>query len=168
MWLGGAELVVMLVAAAVVPGWSTARINRHVCQTNLHGIAWALSRYSREHGGMYPPSFDELLLTRLQYPQSFVCPGSGDRPVNGGTDAMIHEFRQPGACSYVYALGSMPASSVTPEHVVAYEGLSNHKRLGSGMHVVYGNNTVAWLDVAQAGHVISELQAGHNPPRPPR
>ena len=70
-------------------------------------------------------------------------------------------------CSYIYAAPTMRFSrfdsSPRAEGIVAYESLINH---GDGINVLFGDGHVEWLNLNEAKHLVAELQAGRNPPRP--
>ena len=171
VFLGGGQLVLVGLVALLLPSMGRARepANRIKCASNLRQVGQALQIYANDYGGMYPPSFDELLVYGDLFPEAFVCPSSDDVTATGATTrAMLANLHRPGFCSYVYAFDgqTLAATTLTPKHVLAYEDLTNHDR--RGMNVLYGDGSVQWLDVPAAEHVIAELQAGHNPPRPPK
>lgn len=176
--LGGAELALMLAAAGVYLGLSRQAL-MIACSANLRSIGASLNAYAQANGGVYPPSFDELLTVpknwspgvRAADPREFICPATNDRAASGSNPAtLVQRFRQPGCCSYVYALGGVPVSTVTPRHILAYEVIVNHKdhngRSTGGMNVVYADGHVEWKEKDYAPYLAAELQAGHNPPRP--
>ena len=178
IFLGGGELALMFAAAGLVRGPSR-QAERIGCATNLRSIGQSLNAYAQANSGVYPPSFEELLTVpgnsgpglQPMDPRQFICPATEDRPASGSTAiALIGEFRRPGCCSYVYALGGIPLSSVTPKHILAYEAIGNHKdyagRAIDGMNVVYADGHVEWVDRHYAPYLAAELQSGHNPPRP--
>ena len=167
---GLGQLLVVLALSVFLPSTGRPRepAQRVKCASNLRQIGQALQIYSTEYGGMYPPSFDELLTTQDILFETFVCPSSSDERADwqgGTTQQSLRTFRVPGGCSYVYALDGqhVTAASLTAKHVLAYENLSNHGH--KGMNVLYGDGTVTWVDTRAAEHVVAELQAGHNPPR---
>jgi hypothetical protein len=168
---GLGQLLVVLALSVFLPSTGRPRepAQRIKCASNLRQIGQALQIYSAEYGGMYPPSFDELLTTQDILPEAFVCPSSDDERAQGATTrAMLQDFHAPGRCSYVYAFDgqTIPAPTVTAQHVLVFEDLVNHNH--KGMNVLYGDGTVTWLNQDAAAHVTAELQAGHNPPRPAR
>jgi prepilin-type processing-associated H-X9-DG protein len=111
---------------------------------------------------MLPPSFDELLLEDLTS-DVFVCLTSPDARAEGPTTrAVLQEFHTPRHNSYLYVVGSVPMQTMTRQHVLAYE-TSMHPE---GVNVLFGDGHVECLLKRQAEHLIAELQAGHNPPRP--
>ena len=167
MW-GGGQLLLIGLAVWLVSGTGRARepANRIKCASNLRQIGQALQLYSTECGGAYPPSFDEILLTGDIVPEAFVCPSSTGERAEGAThQELLQNFHRAGACSFVYALEGqdVPASSVTPKHVLAYEDMANHNR--QGMNVLYGDGSTEWLGPREAARVLAELQGGYNPPR---
>ena len=167
-WAAGQGLVLALVAL-LVPGGSPPReqANRIKCASNLRQIGQALQNYSHEHRGMYPPSFDELLLTGDLVPACFICPSSNHTQAATGatTRATVSNFQQPGCCSYVYAAGGADARTLTARHVVAYEDPQNHG--GSGANFLYGDGYVEWRQRDDAAATIAKLNAGLNPPWQP-
>jgi prepilin-type processing-associated H-X9-DG protein len=169
IWFGAAELGLMLVAAAVMPNGPSEQACRLACSANLRQLGQALQTYSIENAGVYPASFEALLHSADVAPRMFVCPSTDDVPADGASaPARMRGFQQAGHCSFVYVFdgSGADAGSVTARHVLVYERLSNHR--GGGMNVLYGDGTVTWLDKWSAEHLVAELQAGHNPPRPAR
>jgi hypothetical protein len=167
----GVGLLVLI--SVLLPSMGRARepANRIKCASNLRQISQAILIYAQANGDMPPPSFDLALETVNISPEVFVCPSSTDERATGPTTrALIQNFHQPGSCSYIYALpGNLSMSLIGPQHVVAYEPIHNHQKVDGvdpGINVLYGDGTVTWLNEAKGKHVIAELQAGHNPPRP--
>ena len=135
------------------------------CASRLKQIGLALQMYSNDHGNILPPSFDEIILHSDVEPEVFNCPHTNDTPAAGSTPAeRVRDFKNPGHCSYFYATGSVPMASMTPAHVLAYEPLANND--GDGINALMGDGHTEWISKHQATHVIAELQAGFNPPRP--
>jgi hypothetical protein len=127
-------------------------------------IGLALQIYSNEHGGRYPPSFDELLTDGSITSEVFICFKTSDQRAAGlTTQALLQDFRTPGRNSYVYAASGAADQSNSSAFVLAYEPLNHH----GFMHVVYGDSQVGRLREPEASRVIAELNAGFNPPRPP-
>jgi prepilin-type processing-associated H-X9-DG protein len=136
------------------------------CASNLRQIGQSLQIYSIEHGGVYPPSFDELVVAGDITSEVFVCPYSSDARAEGPTtQALLQDFRTPGHNSYVYVIGSVPERTLSPTHVVAYDAPNNHGA-ADGMNVLYGDGHVDWVPKRDAVYLLSELQARFNPPRP--
>jgi prepilin-type processing-associated H-X9-DG protein len=140
--------------------------DRIKCASNLRQIGMALMIYSNEHGGMYPPTLDEVLIEGDITSEVFICPKTAhERATGPTTQAVLQDFHKPGHNSYLYVIGSVPEKSLTSSHVVAYEPPTNHA--GDGMNVLFGDGQVDWLSAREAARVIAELQAGFNPPRSP-
>ena len=164
-----------LIAAAVVVASTYAIVRPNIiictepatrirCASRLRQIGQALAIYCRDQGGAFPPTFDEVLLNGDIQPDVFICPATGDEPAEGGNPhERLRDFRKPGHNSYVYVIGSLPEKSVTPAHVLAHEPLRNHT---DGMNVLYGDGHVDWIPNRDAIHLLAELRAGFNPPRP--
>jgi prepilin-type processing-associated H-X9-DG protein len=163
-----AAAICALLVAILVPSLGRQRgpANRIRCASNLRQIGLALMIYSNAHGGVYPPTLDEVLADGEITGEVFVCPHTAHQPATGPTtQAVVQDFRKPGHNSYVYVAGGVPEKSLTGRHVVAHDLPLNHP--GLGMNALFGDGHVEWLPQAQAARVIAELQAGFNPPRPP-
>jgi prepilin-type processing-associated H-X9-DG protein len=135
------------------------------CASNLRQIGQGIQMYANENRGAFPPSFDAVLSTQDLTPEVFVCPSSDhERATGPTTQAVVASFlSNPNLhCSYVYTGAGLTSATATPKHVLAYEHATNHK---DGMNVLYGDGTVQWVDAKQSAHLLSELTAGHNPPR---
>jgi hypothetical protein len=117
--------------------------NRLACASHLRRIGQSLTFYAVKYDSNYPPALDLLILHADTPAEVFACESAG------GT--------------YAYAGAGLSAESVTRDHVLAYDRPDNHA--GSGINVLYGDGDVRWLERAQAEHLLSELTAGHNPPR---
>ena len=123
-----------------------------------------LDGYAKSHGGAYPPGLAHLALTGDLDAFQFVCPSSQDEQATGATpDELVENLSEPGHLSYVYTAGGL--KSPAPDRaVLAHEHLENHT--GDGINVLYGDGRVEFVGKAEAEHVMAELAAGHNPPRP--
>jgi hypothetical protein len=148
------------------------RPNRVKCASNLKQIGTSIMLYLNDYPGPLPPDFGPLITETDMMSRMFVCPSSSDVPAKGenppeGTDpkAIVQTMlKETGHLSYIYVGAGLTDRQLTPQIVLAYEPLSNHA--GEGINVLYGDGSAQWLDKKQATHVIAELQAGHNPPRP--
>ena len=167
LWLGVAQLCLVGAVLVLLPTRGPREPAMRVkCVSNIRQIGQGLQMYANEHGGVFPPSLDFVLSPQYLESDVFVCPSSNHEPAAGPTtQAVVANFRAAAHlhCSYVYAGASLTNATATPKHVLAYEHATNHNR--DGMNVLYGDGTVGWLDAKQAGHVLSELIDGHNPPR---
>lgn len=144
--------------------WTSPPLGRSPCASNLRQIGQAAQLYANEHDGRFPDDI-EGLLTQDIIPSVFVCPDSGDTAAAQGptTQATAANVNAPGHCSYVYVGKGWRVKDATADVVMAYEPLKNHE--GRGMNVVYGDGHVDWVAAAEARAMLSELAAGHNPPR---
>jgi predicted Zn finger-like uncharacterized protein/prepilin-type processing-associated H-X9-DG protein len=168
--VGGAGLVVsMCTISILLPSLNRARetANRVKCASNLRQIAQAMLLYANDNRGAYPPTPDLLLLTQDITPREFVCPSSDETPAsqadvdaakaNSGKTILTQ-----GHDSYVY-LGNGFNTNCAVEVILLYEPLSNHNN--DGGNFMYGDGHVEFQGQAAAQALISELNAGHNPPR---
>ena len=122
--------------------------------------------YANDHQGHYPDTIGELV--EEDFPTSiFICPSSNDVPALAGatpraTAANIHAGRH---LSYIYVAKGM-TDKVAANIVLVYEPLTNHQN--KGLNVLFGDLHVDFYSVKEATWMLSELKAGHNPPRDPR
>ena len=169
LWMGGVQLCLFLGALVLLPSLGRARepAQRVKCASNLRQIGQGIQIYANEHRGALPPSLDVLLTSVDLTSEVFVCPSSDHERAAGTTtrDVVSNFLANPQHCSYVYVAGGLTGAALTPAHVLAYEHATNHKR--QGMNVLYGDGAVQWLGPKEAERLLSELTAGHNPPRPP-
>ena len=167
LWLGVAQLALAVAAPLLLPRRHTSEPALRVkCASNLRQIGQAIQMYANENGGTFPPSLDVVLSTQDLTSAVFTCPASNHVPAAGPTTpAVVANFRAAANlhCSYVYIGAGLTNGAATPKHVLAYEHATNHNR--DGMHVLYGDGMVRWLDAKHSAHLMSELPAGHNPPR---
>jgi len=135
------------------------------CASNLRQIGQALQMYANDYLGPLPPSFDYLIRLEDIPADAFVCPTSVDEVATGPTSQAVAAtvVGSPGHCSYVYAGAGLSGKSLTPKHILAYEPMKNHSN--GGMNVLFGDGRVEFVTKPQADHLLSELAAGHNPPR---
>jgi prepilin-type processing-associated H-X9-DG protein len=134
------------------------------CASQLRQIGIALQIYSNNNGKHYPPSFDALLDDGLST-EMFVCSKTLDeRAIGPTTQAVIRDFQKPGHNSYVYVAAGASDQSNSSTFVLAYEPIGHH---GPGTNILYGDGHVAYVTRPEAARVLSELQSGFNPPRPP-
>jgi hypothetical protein len=138
--------------------------NRVRCHKQLQTIGQAMLLYANEHNGAYPATVDDLIITQDITPSIFVCPASDDVPAFDGATlaATAANVAVPGQLSYVI-LSKGFTDRATPDIVLAYEPLTNHQNIG--MHVLFGDSHVEWLDEPRTQKLLAELSAGHNPPR---
>jgi len=166
--IAGGACALLLGFWLLVPSMGKPRekANQVKCGSNLRQIGQAIMMYANDHRGQYPDSFAELISDQDLSTEVFICPTTNDEkaPVGATTQQTLANFAKPGHCSYIY-LGKGMTSAVSPRHVVAYETLANHNHLG--INVMFGDGHVDWLNVSEAKYQIAEIQAGHNPPRPP-
>jgi hypothetical protein len=167
MVMAGAEIALLLTLAFI--SWQSPapreNFNRHNCASNLRQIGQAMLLYSLDNGGAYPPTPDLLLLTQDMSSEVMVCPSTNDAKAPGTTAQQITQNFQadPKHSSYVYTAASLRRGFGPPKQIMAYDkSLNAH----DGMNVLYEDGSVEFLDKKLAKHVLAELAAGHNPPRP--
>lgn len=166
--VGVIDAMLLLLVALILPTTGRPRegANRIRCASNLKQIGLCLQTYSQANGNRYPPTLDEVLVECDITSEVFCCPsGNADRAIRPTTQALLQDFHKPGHNSYVYVAGNQPDRTSTDTYVLAYEQPANHAN--KGMNILYGDGHVDWVAQAEAARVISELQAGFNPPRPP-
>ena len=152
-----AGLAVLAVQAVKI---TTVRINS---ASNLRLIGQALKLYA-DKWGVYPPSFDELLMTQDITSASFINPGGINTRARGPTTRhVIADLHAGGHLSYVYC-----AAPLTPGGpagtVLAFEATSELH--DGGRNFLHADGHVEYLNATAATHAMNELASGHNPPRP--
>jgi prepilin-type processing-associated H-X9-DG protein len=163
--LSGMSLLVMpCMISILLPSLNRARetANRVKCASNLRQIGQAMLLYANENGGAYPPRPEDLLLTQEITSSIFVCPSSNDTPAPGtSANQWASGLSTGGHDSYVYCGKGLTYSG--PANVVlVYEPPSNHS--GDGCNVLFGDGHVEFITRGTAQTMISQLQAGQNPP----
>jgi prepilin-type processing-associated H-X9-DG protein len=145
-------------------GAARPRANQIKCASNLRQIGQGIMLYASDYG-QYPDTLERLLENDLDA-AVMICPSSEHTRAQGDDlPSLLADFRKPGRCSYVYVAGlssNSPASAI-----LAYELSDNHKWERAGMNVLFNDGHVEWVDGQTAAWFLSELTAGHNPPRDP-
>jgi prepilin-type processing-associated H-X9-DG protein len=166
--VGAMEIALVLFVAFTLPtqGRSRPLANRVKCMSNLRMIGQGISLYAMDNKGRFPPDLDALMFTQDLTFEVLVCPSTNDTKAVGPTTqaALQAMHAEPGHCSYIYVGGSLTSQTATPQHVMAYEPMSNNR--GAGMNVLFGDGSVQFLNQRESTYVLAELKAGHNPPRP--
>jgi prepilin-type processing-associated H-X9-DG protein len=159
---------IFLLVSLLSPGGGHPRErgNRVKCASNLKQIGTSIFLYLNDHPGPLPPDLGSLIIATDMTSQMYVCPSTDDVPAGGADPQAVVQtlLSEKDHMSYVYLGAGMTADKLTFDQILAYEPLSNHA--GEGINVLYGDGHAQWFDKKQAAHVIAELQAGHNPPRP--
>ncbi len=176
MLAGCVALALAASIAALLPQTGRAResANRVKCRSNLKQIGLALLLYADDHGGDYPPSLDVLLLHIDITAEVFTCASSSEEKATGATTQQVAQnlVANPAKhCSYVYLPSPSKLGAGPPDRIIAYEPLTNHRDVDhsvsdDGMNVLRENGIAEFLERAAAEHVLAELKAGQNPPRP--
>lgn len=137
--------------------------NRVKCSANMKTIGLAILQYAADNRGAFPARLEDLLLTQDITSESFVCPSSNDKPAPGATGKeQAQKLTAAGFCSYIY-VGRNLRTNASPDTVVLYEPLNDHKNEGCNM--LFADGHVDWVDEKNAQQVIAQLKAGQNPPR---
>ena len=161
MVVGGFLLLAGLVAAILIPMLARAEEQSHrlQCASNMKQIGAALAVYAAGNGGQYPPTLETLLLGQLVAPSGLVCPSSSDTPAIGATpEAWVLDVQGGGHLSYLYASpGTAAVVAQNPNQIILHEPLTNHD--GDGIHVMYANGTVAYLNAAVAKQAIAGMKS---------
>jgi prepilin-type processing-associated H-X9-DG protein len=135
------------------------------CASNLKQIGLAMMLYANENEGFYPDTIDKLVYRDDLSSEIFCCPQASDTPAAGPTTrSLAANLMAGGHLSYVY-LGNGFRDGASVDAVLAHEILGHHR--GGGINVLFGDLHVEFISEPQAKALIAELQAGHNPPRPP-
>lgn len=163
LFVHGIHLAFLVLSLA----WSgvTEPGNRLACAGRLRQIGQSLTFYAVKYDSKYPPTLDLLILHADTPAALFVCDATGDERATGETldDVMKSFHADPRHNSYVYAAGELSADAVTRNHVLVYEHVPNHA--GKGMNVLFGDGNVRWVESGEANRLVSDLAAGHHPPR---
>jgi hypothetical protein len=133
--------------------------------SNLHQIGGAILLYANDHQGAYPPDFQTLLLDGNLTPDVFISPSSKDTPSPGATLAQqaANLTSVPGHCSYTCRIPPGATQSIASDMILANENLIPGVRR---YNFLYADGGVNAIDPPQAKWVVSQLDAGHNPPGP--
>ncbi len=165
--LGGVATLVMLasygrIIQRLARSGSTDPPARLTCQSHLRVIGLAMELYGNENHGLYPPRFEDLLLTQEITSEVFICPATTDTKAPGQTpEAQAANLSNPGHCSYIY-LGAGKKINEPPNIILAFEPPTNHQQ--AGMNVLYNDGHVDFISQPLAQKVAAELTAGQNPP----
>ena len=169
-WIGCISFLSITTIAVLMPnhGYPKGRAMRIKCACNLRDIGRALELYTNDNSGLLPPDLGVLIATVDLQAATLVCPASGDNPATGPTTRAIarNAIALKGHCSYVYLGAGLNQKALTGNHVIAYENTVKHHE-NDGMNVLYGGGHTEWLQTKDVAYLLSELKAGHNPPRPP-
>lgn len=158
-----------LLASMLTPnlGKATERGNRAKCKSNLQQLGQAIAAYGKANQGQLPADWAALLFNQELPAELLVCPSSNDERAQAfGELELRAELAKPNRCSYIYLGGGRTTAGTTPAHVIAYEPLGSHSGRVTGIHVLYGDGRVNLVDATRAARLVSDLQAGINPPRP--
>jgi prepilin-type processing-associated H-X9-DG protein len=148
----------------LLPSLNRARetANRIKCASNMRQIGQALLQYSDTNHGQYPHRLEDLFLAESMTPNIFICPSSNDTAATGATpQAQAAALAAGGHESYIYVPDL--SSTASGQAVVLYEPLENHSR--DGINVLFLDGRVQFLTRPLAIRMMSELQAGRNPPQ---
>ncbi len=130
-----------------------------VCASHLRQIGQAVAAYAAaDPGGQFPPDLATLALAQGVPPGALLCPSGDDTPAAAaaGVTAPAHH-------SYVYC-GAGLTTGAPGSAVVAFDDARVHD--ADGRNVLFADGHVTFLTGPAADHVLNELAAGHNPPRP--
>jgi prepilin-type processing-associated H-X9-DG protein len=158
--IGVGVVVCGCMASILLPSLNRARemANRVKCASNLRMIGQAIQMYANENGGMFPDSFERVLLTQDLTSGEFVCPSSSDTPSPGATNvSQAPALSKGGHLSYVYVGKGMTSRILTSPNagrtVLAYEPMTNHRN--DGCNVLFADGHVEFVPAAQAQALIS-------------
>jgi predicted Zn finger-like uncharacterized protein len=150
--------------AILLPSLNRARetANRVKCASNMRTIGQALLLYSNDNRGAFPPRLEDLIISGHVDSSVFVCPSCMDSAAPGATpQAQAQNLSAGGHLSYVY-IGQRMNSSAPADAVVLYENVTNHD--GDGCNMLHGDGHIDFISKPQMQQIITQLQAGKNPP----
>jgi prepilin-type processing-associated H-X9-DG protein len=159
-----ATMFIALQISILLPALNRAREagNRVKCASNLRQIALAAQMYANENQGNLPPDLPTLFKGGNLQPDVLICPATNHVAASG-----TPSFQLGKDLSYVYVGKGMRSDSPI-DAVVAYEPPSDHTPgqtgVRSGGNVLFADGHVEF--VTDLTSLISELNKGHNPPRP--
>lgn len=169
--ISGAVFVILLLLfmlfemATGLDGHSRETRNRMRCANNLRKIGLEAVRYCDDNQQQYPSKLGMLITAHQRLSglgaDGFVCPSSSDTELQVPPAQQADTLLSGGHCSYVY-VGAGMTSSAGANDVVAFELPDNHGREGG--NVVYGDAHVSWERFDGLVQLVSDLEAGRNPP----
>ena len=165
--LGLVPLALFLAIILVLPmlGSPKERAQRIKCASTLRQIGQDIALYQNDHG-VWPQSLAQIMMGGDLSAELFVCPSSGATPAGGATvQEAAKALANPKHCSFVYFPPLPGAGDLSPDAILVVERMVNHE--GEGMNVLFADGHVEWCWRPEAQRILSELQAGHNPPREP-
>jgi prepilin-type processing-associated H-X9-DG protein len=149
-----------IVIAAVSKSREQAR--RTQCASHLKNLGGSLLAYAKAHDESFPAKLEDL--ARSSTPPvaaDFVCPDDDKTPpVETPLSAMAGDIASGKHCSYVYVGDGVKATD-DRETVLMYEPLGNHNR--EGMHVLFADGHVRWLDADDAQLILDQQSQGSRP-----
>src|SRR4051812_46947094 len=156
--------IIALLISILLPSLNRAREqgNRVKCASNLRQIGLAVQMYANDNKGAFPPDLATLNKDGDLDGSVFVCPSTNHSAASGKPSYQLGKD-----LSDVYVGGGMTTPAPT-NAIVAYEPPTDHtgSQTGprSGGNVLFADGHVEF--VTDLTSVISELNKGHNPPRP--
>ena len=168
VWILGIGAGIVLLCCTVLllqMSKGVERSSRIKCGAHLRIIEQGISLYRHDHG-VWPQTLAEILIAGDLNPEVFTCQSSGANkaPVQTLEEA-ARSLTNPKHCSYLYFPPPADAGDVDVKTVLAAERMANHQN--KGMNILFADGHTEWFDVKAAEFIISELKAGHNPPRWP-
>ena len=166
IWIGSIETLLMMAAVILPPMHPREPVFRSKCNSNLTQIGQGLAMYANRNQGYLPLTLDLLVSDVDLQVGVFVCPSSDHGAAPGTTDEeRLQNFRRdPRHCSFVYLGSGLKLRSLSPDFIVAHDQFANHEK--DGVNVLYADGDVEWFSKGQAEYLISQINAGFNPPRP--
>jgi prepilin-type processing-associated H-X9-DG protein len=148
-------------------GGSREQANRVKCSSNMRQIGDAIGAYAGSHGGRFPADLGTVLADAHLPPSDFICPSSKDTPAPtaAAAQATAAGLRQPGHCSYVYIGKGLTTDTITPDVIVMFEPLTDHR--GDGMNVMFGDFHVEWFSKQDGQAILNQVASGIRPVHDP-
>lgn len=167
LWTVGVIAGFVLLTMFMLPqlGPHPERANRIKCLSNLRQIGHSIALYRQDYQ-VWPQTLAQILIGGDLNPEMFTCPSSSAERAPGTTpQEAARSLTNPKHCSYIYFPPPADAGDMDAETVLAMERMENHE--SQGMNILFGDGHTEWFDAKSAQFILSELKAGHNPPRRP-
>lgn len=147
--------------------------NRMYCDTHLRQVYALLVQYAEAHGELFPDSLATLAQNELTHGHpidKFTCPalqplGYLSTPT---AQAVLSEIASK-TPAYVYVAKGLRCNYDSHAPLI-YDQPINHTsplRGGTGIHVLYADGRVEWLDEQLARRFLNGVSAESNPSRSP-
>jgi hypothetical protein len=132
------------------------------CRYHLTMIYGHLNMEATTNGGRLPGDLGIMFEYGLD--EKLICPACGDDPILTGPGRPT-TLALAAKSSYVYRGCGFTLATVTPKVILAHDKPGNHDRGGYDPFVLYGDGSIRTVPKTELKRLITELDAGFNPPR---